>query len=630
MKALKLATLLLSTTTLCGAAIAGGDSYARAAANRMLGASGVTLAGVRADPRRVREVLTGLAAGWGDHRVSVGTLDLPLHKVQSTSSDAAAAVPASGTPASDIAKADDIVVTSGTATIRIRHIEVAGSSLSGTDVAALFATKDPKALEARLRMLDAASIVIPEIDGSSVNGMTEVHFSQKDVLLANVKGGRAATGSAAAATLTFKDDKNDTKVSTGATTFKMLDLAQIVHLATGPRTDDGEPLRPICDEIAIQGSTIGGAIKNGPPVAIATIRETGLKGRPLKAVPGDDGKPNAATLNDIAHSFSADLIEADGFALAGPPSASTNGLKGFALKHVAARGLGDGKLAHFELNGLAMDGNETQPGTLALGSAEIDAVATNATPVPSVDRIDLHDFSIDVPADDKARSTSQRIAVSVAHAGYEAPGLVIGKLPAKATLSIEHATFDVPPDSGAAPMLLAMGYKHLDVSSESRSRYDAAAQTLDLDRLSLVGVGMGALDVKLGLAKVSEGIVSQIDTVQKAATAAVLVKTLDLTLRNDGLIDKAIGFKATIDGVSVEQERTNLEQLIDLGAVGVGLQDSAKAQLLIAALHKFIEDPKTLHIALSSKDGLGADAAQLIGSPQALLDALEVQASADP
>ena len=61
----------------------------------------------------------------------------------------------------------------------------------------------------------------------------------------------------------------------------------------------------------------------------------------------------------------------------------------------------------------------------------------------------------------------------------------------------------------------------------------------------------------------------------------------------------------------------------------MGLQDSAKAQLVVAALHKFIAAPKTLHIALSSKDGLGADAAPLIGSPQALLDALEVEASAD-
>lgn len=532
--------------------------------------------------------------------------------------------PMTGAPAAGVASADDIVVTNGPATIRIRHIEVAGSSLSHDDLTALFAIKDPKALEARLRTLDAASIVIPEIDGTSSDGATDVHFTQKDVLLANVKSGRAATGSAAAATLTVKDDKTASTITTGATTFKGLDLAQIVHLSTGPRVDDDEAPRPICDEIEIQTVTTGGAIKDGPPIAIATIRATALKGRPLKTDPGKD--KGAAVLNDIAHSFAADLIEADDFTLAGPPGTATTGLKSFALKHVAVHGFGAGKLAHFELRGLAMEGNDKQPGRLTLAKAEIDNVAANATPVPSVDRIDLHDFAVDVPTNDKS---GQRFALSVARAGYEAPGLVIGRLPAKATLSVEHATFDVPPDSGAAPMLMAMGYKHLDLSSESRSRYDAAAQTLDLDRLSLTGVGMGTLDIKLGLAKVSEEIVSQVDAVQKAAAAAVLVKTLDLSLHDNGLVDKAIGFKAAADGVSVEQERTNLEQLIDLGTVGFGLQDSPKAQLVVTALHKFIEKPSHLHIALSSKDGLGADAMPMLGNPQALLDALDVQAAAD-
>lgn len=544
----------------------------------------------------------------------------------------APAAPAAVAPPSGVATADDVVVTSGTATIRIKHVEVAGSSLSGADLASLFATKDPKVLEGRLRKLDAASIVIPEIIVDSIDGTHEAHVTQKDILLANVHGGRAATGSGATATLTFKDDKNDTRISAGATTFKGLDLAQIVHVATESRTDDGDTPRPICDEIAIQTVTSGGAaVKDGPPVTIATVRATGLKGRPLKTELGEaanDAKADAAALNDIAHSFSADLIEANDFALAGPVSASTDGLKSLALKHVAVRGLGDGKLGRFELSGLAMEGNDKQPGRLSLASAEIENVATNATPVPSIDRIDLHDFAIDVPTDEKGKS-GQRIAVAVAHAGYEAPGLVIGRLPAKATLSIEHATFDVPPDSGAAPMLLAMGYKRLDLSSESRSRYDSVGQTLDLDRLSIAGIGMGTLDIKLALAKVAEGIVSQNDTEQKAAAAAVLVKTLDLTLHDDGLIDKAIGFKAAIDGVSLEQERTNLGQLIDLGLLGFGLQDSAKAQLVVAALHKFIAEPKTLHIAMSSKHGLGADSLPLIGNPQALLDALDVEAGAD-
>ena len=69
-------------------------------------------------------------------------------------------------------------------------------------------------------------------------------------------------------------------------------------------------------------------------------------------------------------------------------------------------------------------------------------------------------------------------------------------------------------------------------------------------------------------------------------------------------------------------------QLVDTGIVGFGLQASAKAQSIVAALHTFIADPKTLHIALASKNGLGAAVISGIDSPQALLDAVEVEAGA--
>ena len=540
--------------------------------------------------------------------------------------NAPASAPAAPAQAAPIASADNIVVKSGNTTIRIKHIEIAGSSLSEADVAALFDTNDAKILEARLRKLDAASIVIPEITGDAIDGTGRMHFAQQQILLVEVHGGRAATGSAAAGTLTFKDDKGDkdeTKISTGAATFKGIDLAQIAHLVTGPRTDESEALQPLCDEFAVDTVTIGGALENVASATIATIRETGLKGRPLKPAVASDKNGGATSLDDIAHSFSTDLIEADNLALAGTLGAASKGLKSLALHHAAMRGLGGGRLARFELSDLAMEGNEKQPGTIKLGAVEIDNVASNATPVPSIDRIDLRDVLVDVPTEDKS---GQRITLSVAHAKYAAPGLVIGKLPEKATLSIEHASFDVPPDSAVSPVLVAMGYKRLDLSSETVSRYDVAARTLDLDRLSLSGVGMGELDIKVELGNVTDAIVSQNDAIQTRAAAAMLVRSLDLKLRNEGLIDKAIGFKAAIDGVSVDQERTNIAQLVDTALVGFGLQDSAKAQLVVAALHSFIADPKTLHIALASKTGLGTDAISLIASPRALLDALDVEA----
>lgn len=524
-----------------------------------------------------------------------------------------------------VASANDVVLIDGETTIRIKRIEIAGSSLNDGDVAAFFAAKTPAELEARLRTLDAASILIPEVKVDRA-GRDELHLTQTQVLLANIHAGRAGSGSAASATMTAKGDKADTKVTVSATTFKGLDLAQIIHLATGPRTDE-QAIRPLCDELVASAISVVGAAGEHQPLTVATIHATALKGRPLRApAPKDVPQTEAsrALVDDLSHSFAADLVEISDVAIAPATGAPASDLRSFGLKHATLTGFGDGKLARFTLADLALD---TKAGLFKTAAAQIEGIGSSGGAVPSMNRIDLSDVAIDVPADDDKPDV--RIAFAVAHAAYEAPGLVIGKLPPTAALVVEHVAFDVPPTNAAAPVLLAMGYKHLDISGAVNSHYDAATQMLAIDRFSLSDAAMGVMDLKLGLAGVSEAIVSQDDEAQKAAMSTIILKTADLTLRNAGLIDKAIAFKAAVDGIGLEQERTNIVQLIDTGLVGFGLQGSAKAQAVVAALHTFVVTPKTLHIAIASKEGLGAGSAALMGDPQALLDTLDVQASAD-
>lgn len=524
------------------------------------------------------------------------------------------------------ASADNIVLTVGTATVRIKHIEVAGSSLSDADLAAIFASKDGADVERRLRGLDATSVQIPELVVDQAEPRGEAHSVHTQLLLADIHAGRASTGSAGSGTVTVKTDKANVTITIGATTFKGLDLAQIVHVAAATRAA-GEEAKPLCDDIAANAVTILGAAGDKRPVTIATIHETGLKGRPPEVMQAKEAPATSspATGEELSRAFSADLVDISDVAVAPTTDAIARDLKSFALKHAVLSGLGDGKLARFAIEGLAVD---SKPGSVKVASAEVLGVGASGGDVPAVNKIDLRDASVDVAADD-ARP-DERIGFTVAHAAYEAPGLVIGRLPSRAALQVEHLAFDVPANNAAAPVLLAMGYKHVDLSSSALSRYDPATRSLSIDRFSLSGADMGTLDLKLDFANVSDAIVSQDDEAQKAAAASVLVKTVDVTLHDAGLVDKAIAFKAAVDGIGLGQERTNITQLIDTGLVGFGLQGSAKAQAIVAALHKFVVAPKTLHLALSSKEGLGAASVALIGDPQALLDALDVQASAGP
>ncbi len=80
--------------------------------------------------------------------------------------------------------------------------------------------------------------------------------------------------------------------------------------------------------------------------------------------------------------------------------------------------------------------------------------------------------------------------------------------------------------------------------------------------------------------------------------------------------------------MSVQQER---DADIDFFANKMPMiaNNNEKARLVGAAIAKFIADPKTLHVAIESKSGLGAAAIGLLGSPDLILDALDVQATAD-
>lgn len=166
------------------------------------------------------------------------------------------------------------------------------------------------------------------------------------------------------------------------------------------------------------------------------------------------------------------------------------------------------------------------------------------------------------------------------------------------------------------------------MSSAVTSLYEAATQTLVVDKLFVDSVGMGSVSLKLNLANVTNGIVSPNAEVQKASSLAILLKGVDLTVHNDGIAGKGIAFKAALDGISLEQERAALVDLVGNQFPAL-VGDAPKLKMIGAAVAKFVTDPKTLHISVASKNGFGAADIGSINDPNALLATLDVQASAD-
>ena len=88
------------------------------------------------------------------------------------------------TPSAGAIHAEGVAIAAGTATIRIQRVDIAGTKLTDVDLKVLLDANAPDGLEARLRKLTAAAIVIPEIAVDDSTRGAERHVLVKKMLLA--------------------------------------------------------------------------------------------------------------------------------------------------------------------------------------------------------------------------------------------------------------------------------------------------------------------------------------------------------------------------------------------------------------------------------------------------------------
>ena len=114
----------------------------------------------------------------------------------------------------------------------------------------------------------------------------------------------------------------------------------------------------------------------------------------------------------------------------------------------------------------------------------------------------------------------------------------------------------------------------------------------------------------------------------QASAIAVLAKSLDVRIVNAGLLEKAIALKAQQDGIGIAEERAFGVDFFQ-NKLPLILGDGAGVASIGKAVAQFIAEPKSLHVSLESKQGLGVGAIGMLGDPGALLDALDIKAAAN-
>ncbi|WP_158809015.1 hypothetical protein [Beijerinckia sp. L45] len=553
------------------------------------------------------------------------------------------------TPATGSASASDVTIIHGTTTYTIKKIDVSGTALTNAALTTLLDPKNPDPIATRLQKLNAGSIVISEIVSDDKAVGNEVHAGVTQILLANVAGGKIGAASAAGSTISGLGEGGRVVVKTGAIQASGLDLALLERMIDTVRTDDAEPLKALSDSLTISDLTLTNPAKS-TSLTVATLAQKALKARPLKTdlatlkettdkdAPGDDtvkAERSKALLDDISSSFEVGAFSIDKIAASNTEKegVSTLGVARIALDDYRAR-----KLAAFTMRDFLFQGPSVKLGfaTLDLSDIAIPPVtkaaadtsqALSTDTMPSIAKADMSLIDVDTatPQDD---GTTSKVKFKLAHVGSSSDQR-FGKLPSQGALAVDSLTFDLPDsDSPGAQELLAMGYRHLDVSGAIATTYDQKAETLSVQKLVVSGVDMGAVTVALDLGNVAKGILSANHSVAKASALAMLVKRIDLRIANSGLFDKALDWKAKQDGKSVADERASAIDLVS-NAVPEMLGNGPGIKAVGAAVAAFIAEPKTLHISAASKDGLGAADMGLLGTPDALLERLDIQAEAN-
>jgi hypothetical protein len=204
-------------------------------------------------------------------------------------------------------------------------------------------------------------------------------------------------------------------------------------------------------------------------------------------------------------------------------------------------------------------------------------------------------------------------------------------IPTAMTASMDGLSFDVSPTASDDSLrkIAGLGYSRVELGSRIDVAWKKTAQELAVNEVSIAAGGMGALKLTGALTNVSKDVFAPEPAVAQAAALATLVKSVNLTVTDQGLLNRMIAEEAKRFGRTPDAVRSEW-----VTAAGVGipatLADAPAGRTLGAAVSKFIASPKVLHIFANAPNGVGAAEFMLFSQdPAAFLKRMDVQASAE-
>jgi hypothetical protein len=560
------------------------------------------------------------------------------------------------------ASIENVTIDAGFAVYKIKHVDVFGGSMSSTDLRQLFDPNDPKPLPDRLRALTADKIVVPEVIAELKAGQPGQSVTYRNFVLTGVNAGRISDARAQGISMALTNE-NGGNISGdfGPLAAHNIDLVLAGRIAASSRNGD-EPKALLYDSFSLDG---GGFVapKENFEVTFGRISGSNIRARPfvtpLRSLPKQDGPSNVMTPEQkrIMAGFAADLLDSfdtGNFEMRDVAFKSLDSSKPVSgrIDRIALAGMGDGKIEEFSLGGFSVTtpeqisvslGNVAFRGfdmtatknRLRTASSDIAQPLDEAKPrelMPNLREFSLANFEYRGKPSGGAIVAGAGRGNSVRLNRVEMRGSDLFEgIPTAVTATMDGLTFDVSPSSPDDMLrtIAGLGYSRVDIGSRVDVGWRQSSQELQFNEVSASANGMGALKMKALVTNVSKDMFAPEPAVAQAAALSAIVKNIDLTLTDQGLLNRMIMNEAKRSGRTPDAVRS---EWVTQAAVGIpaALGDAPAGRTLGSAVSKFIAKPGTLHITANAPNGIGAAEIMLFSQdPMGFLKRVDVQASAN-
>jgi hypothetical protein len=556
---------------------------------------------------------------------------------------------------------DDVRLDLGFATYRMPKIEVSGSSLSRAELIGLF-DKSAGELPAWLARLSAKQIRIPELVVEQTLGGQRQVTRYRSIAIDTVTQGRVATASSEGASFEAKGGPGAGSGTMGRLTLADVDLAETARVYS-ERAASPAPLKKLYAGFTLDDLAI--ATEDGPQIKVARIAGKDFSARPtkdswtetMKAFAVTDGLDKATpaeqsrvfgAVADVFDSMEIGLVEATGIDIVNPKGKDKGAGRIARIAYAGGAGRpADLRMERFELAAdqgkakidlIAFTGFSFTSTFRALRDLEgkpakdLD-MATLRQLIPTIGTIRMSGLDFDMPDDDKDKKgpTLENIRFSLKDMEVTADQPING-IPTNLRVGIDGFRMAIPPDTMEEGLkdLAAMGYRELDLSWATAAAWSAPTNELLVREVSVSGAGMGATRLRAAFGGVTRDAFSPDNALAMVTLLGATIKTADFAVENGGLFEKLIAQEAKKQKKSVDDLRKEFGIAAAVGVPAM-LGNSGQAKAIGQAVARFVAKPGKLSLSAKTKDPAGLGLADLaaIGQPGAILDKLEVTATAE-